>query len=104
MILTNDSELARKIDAAVFPGLQGGPLMHIIAAKAVALGEALQPAFRTYAHAVVENARVLCRRLAEGGLSIVSGGTDCHLAWSICGPGGWPAIRRSKRWNRLASP
>lgn len=91
MILTDDAELARKIDSAVFPGLQGGPLMHIIAAKAVALGEALQPAFRTYAHAVVENARVLCRRLAEGGLSIVSGGTDCHLGvvdlrpWGLAG-------------------
>ena len=91
MILTNDGELARKIDSAVFPGLQGGPLMHIIAAKAVALGEALQPAFQTYAHAVVDNARVLCRRLAEGGLSIVSGGTDCHLGvvdlrpWGLAG-------------------
>lgn len=79
MILTNDAELAKKFNSAVFPGLQGGPLMHIIAAKAVAFGEALQPAFRTYAEHVVENARVLAETLASGGVSIVSGGTDTHL-------------------------
>jgi len=91
MILCNDEAISKKIDAAVFPGLQGGPLMHIIAAKAVAMGEALQPQFRTYAQAVVENAQALCGRLAEGGLSIVSGGTDCHLGvvdlrpWGLAG-------------------
>ncbi|MBV4493340.1 serine hydroxymethyltransferase [Pseudomonas oryzicola] len=91
MILCNDEAIAKKINAAVFPGMQGGPLMHIIAAKAVALGEALQPSFRTYAQAVVENAQALCGRLAEGGLSIVSGGTDCHLGvvdlrpWGLAG-------------------
>lgn len=79
MILSNDPEIARKIDSAVFPGLQGGPLMHIIAAKAVALGEALQPNFAVYAHAVVENAQVLAATLIEHGLQIVSGGTDTHL-------------------------
>lgn len=73
------SDLARKIDRAVFPFTQGGPLMHIIAAKAVAFGEALQPAFRQYQESVVDNARTLAAELAEGGLRIVSGGTDNHL-------------------------
>ena len=79
MVLTNDETLGRRIDSAVFPGLQGGPLMHVIAAKAVAFGEALQPAFRDYAEAVVANARALAETLREGGLEIVSGGTDTHL-------------------------
>jgi glycine hydroxymethyltransferase len=79
MILARDAELGRRLDAAVFPGLQGGPLMHVIAAKAVALGEALEPAFRDYAGAVVDNARILADTLAESGLAIVSGGTDTHL-------------------------
>jgi glycine hydroxymethyltransferase len=79
MILTNDPDIARRIDSAVFPGLQGGPLMHAIAAKAVALGEALQPSFTAYAHAVVENAQTLAATLAAGGMAIVSGGTDTHL-------------------------
>src|SRR5277367_686113 len=79
MILSMDEELGKKINSAVFPGLQGGPLMHVIAAKAVMLGEALRPEFRTYAHAVVENAQVLARVLVENGLDIVSGGTDMHL-------------------------
>jgi glycine hydroxymethyltransferase len=79
LILSNDEETGRRIDAAVFPGLQGGPLMHVIAAKAVALREALQPAFRRYAAAVVENAKTLAATLAAAGLEIVSGGTDSHL-------------------------
>jgi glycine hydroxymethyltransferase len=79
MVLTNDEEIGKKINSAVFPGLQGGPLMHVIAAKAVSFGEALKPEFRTYAKAVVENARVLAATLVEGGLAIVSGGTDSHL-------------------------
>jgi glycine hydroxymethyltransferase len=79
MILANDPEIGKKINSAIFPGLQGGPLMHVIAAKAVALGEALAPEFRTYQQAVQENARVLAETLKEGGLSIVTGGTDCHL-------------------------
>jgi glycine hydroxymethyltransferase len=79
LILTNDEEIGRRINAAVFPGLQGGPLMHVIAAKAVALHEALQPAFKSYAHGVVENAKTLAAALADGGLDIVSGGTDTHL-------------------------
>jgi glycine hydroxymethyltransferase len=79
IILMNDEEIARKINMAVFPGLQGGPLMHVIAAKAVALGEALQPEFKAYARAVVENARALAETLKSTGLEIVSGGTDNHL-------------------------
>jgi glycine hydroxymethyltransferase len=79
MILAQDEALGRRLNAAVFPGLQGGPLMHVIAAKAAALGEALQPSFATYAAAVVENARILADTLVEAGLAIVSGGTDTHL-------------------------
>jgi glycine hydroxymethyltransferase len=79
MILTNDEALAKKFNSAVFPGLQGGPLMHVIAAKAVAFGEALQPDFKAYAAQVVANARVLASTLVEAGLAIVSGGTDSHL-------------------------
>jgi glycine hydroxymethyltransferase len=79
MVLCNDPEIARRIDSAVFPGLQGGPLMHVIAAKAVAFGEALQPGFAGYAHTVVDNAQTLAGTLAEAGLAIVSGGTDTHL-------------------------
>jgi glycine hydroxymethyltransferase len=79
VILTNQEDLARKINSAVFPGLQGGPLMHVIAAKAVAFGEALQPSFREYAASVVENAKVLADTLRERGCDIVSGGTDTHL-------------------------
>ena len=79
MILTNDEALAKRFNSAVFPGNQGGPLMHVIAAKAVAFGEALRPEFRAYAAAVVDNARTLARVLTEGGLAIVSGGTDCHM-------------------------
>lgn len=79
MILTNDEALGKKINSAVFPGLQGGPLEHVIAAKAVAFGEALAPEFKHYAKQVVENARVLADTLASSGVSIVSGGTDSHL-------------------------
>jgi glycine hydroxymethyltransferase len=79
LILADDAEIGRRINAAVFPGLQGGPLMHVIAAKAVALHEALQPAFTTYASSVVKNAKTLAGTLVEGGLEIVSGGTDTHL-------------------------
>jgi len=78
-ILTNDEELAKKINAAVFPGIQGGPLMHVIAAKAVAFGEALRPSFKLYAKNIVENSRALAETLKSKGLDIVSGGTDTHL-------------------------
>jgi glycine hydroxymethyltransferase len=79
MILTNDEEIAKKVNSAVFPGLQGGPLMHVIAAKAVALGEALQPAFKSHCRQVLENARALSAVMVERGCAIVSGGTDNHL-------------------------
>ena len=79
MILSNDAELGKKINSAVFPGLQGGPLMHVIAAKAVGLGENLRPAFKAYAKAVVEHAAVLAQVLVSRGFDIVSGGTDTHL-------------------------
>jgi glycine hydroxymethyltransferase len=79
MVLTNDLEIGKKINSAVFPGLQGGPLMHVIAGKAAAFGEALKPEFRTYQKAVQDNARVLAETLKQQGLEIVSGGTDSHL-------------------------
>jgi glycine hydroxymethyltransferase len=79
LVLTNDADIAKKINSAVFPGLQGGPLMHAIAAKAVAFGEALRPEFRDYAARVVENANALAETLLRGGCDIVSGGTDTHL-------------------------
>jgi glycine hydroxymethyltransferase len=79
VILSNDEALAKKLNAAVFPGLQGGPLMHVIAAKAVAFGEALRPSFKLYARNVVENAKALAETLRSHGLDIVSGGTDTHL-------------------------
>ncbi|MBI1185972.1 MAG: aminotransferase class I/II-fold pyridoxal phosphate-dependent enzyme [Alphaproteobacteria bacterium] len=79
MILSNDEEIGKKINSAVFPGLQGGPLMHVIAAKAVSFAEALQPAFKLYAKRVVENAKALADRLIDNGLAVVSGGTDSHV-------------------------
>ncbi len=79
MILTNDEGIAKKVNSAIFPGIQGGPLMHVIAAKAVAFAEALQPAYRDYVRSVAENASVLAETLKSGGLDIVSGGTDTHL-------------------------
>ncbi len=78
MILTNDEDLAKKFNSAVFPGLQGGPLMHVIAAKAVAFGEALQPSFKVYAAQVVKNSKALAKSLMDNGLDVVSGGTDNH--------------------------
>jgi glycine hydroxymethyltransferase len=79
MILSNDLDIGKKINSAIFPGLQGGPLMHVIAAKAVAFGEALQPSFKAYAQSVIENAQILAETLRERGLNIITQGTDCHL-------------------------
>jgi glycine hydroxymethyltransferase len=79
MILTNDEALAKKFNSAIFPGIQGGPLMHVIAAKAVAFGEALRPEFKLYQEQVVKNARALADQLMKGGLGTVTGGTDTHL-------------------------
>lgn len=80
LVLTNDKDLAKKVRSALFPGIQGGPLMHIVAAKAAAFGEALRPEFRAYARAVVENAKALAGSLVNAGYAVVSGGTDSHLA------------------------
>jgi len=79
IILSNDEDIAKKVNSAVFPGMQGGPLMHVIAAKAVAFGEALTPEFKAYTRAVVENAKALADELIKGGFKIVTGGTDNHL-------------------------
>jgi glycine hydroxymethyltransferase len=101
MILTNDEAIAKKINSAVFPGLQGGPLMHVIAAKAVAFGEALRPEFKTYAKAIVTNAKALAGKLEQRGLAVVSGGTDTHLAlidlrpYGISGKDADEALERS---------
>lgn len=88
MVLTNDEDLAKKIRSALFPGIQGGPLMHVIAAKAVAFGEALQPEFKDYARNVVINAKALASTLVEAGYAVVSGGTDTHLALIDLSPKG----------------
>jgi glycine hydroxymethyltransferase len=88
LILSNDEAVAKKINSAVFPGLQGGPLMHAIAAKAVAFGEALKPSFKDYAAAVVANAGTLSDALKDGGIDIVSGGTDNHLMLADLRPKG----------------
>ena len=88
MVLTNDAEIAKKINSAVFPGLQGGPLMHVIAAKAVAFGEALRPGFKDYAAQVVKNAQAMADELMKGGIDVVSGGTDNHLCLADLRPKG----------------
>ncbi|MBR9764370.1 MAG: serine hydroxymethyltransferase, partial [Rhodobacteraceae bacterium] len=88
MILTNDADIAKKINSAVFPGLQGGPLMHVIAAKAVAFGEALRPEFKDYAANVVKNAQAMADQLMKGGINVVSGGTDNHLCLADLRPKG----------------
>src|SRR5260221_4157766 len=102
MVLTNDEDIGKKINSAVFPGVQGGPLMHVIAAKAVAFGEALRPSFKDYAAAVVANARVLADTLVDGGLAIVSRGTDSHLMLGdlrpkrLTGPHAQTALQRAR--------
>ena len=116
VILTNDEDIAKKVNTAVFPGMQGGPLVHVIAAKAVAFGEALRPEFQAYAHQIVANAKALAESLKDAGLGIVSGGTDNHLmlvdlsakdvtgkaaekgldrAWLTCNKNGVPFDKRS---------
>lgn len=80
MVLTNDADIAKKINSAIFPGLQGGPLMHVIAAKAIAFGEALEPEFKVYAKNVIRNCQVMADTLVKAGYAVVSGGTDTHLA------------------------
>jgi len=88
MILTNDSKLAKKFNSAIFPGLQGGPLMHVIAGKAVAFGDALRPEFQDYAQAVIDNCRAMAKALVEEGYAVITGGTDTHLALIDLSPKG----------------
>jgi glycine hydroxymethyltransferase len=102
MILSRDADLGKKINSAVFPGLQGGPLMHVIAAKAVAFGEALRPEFKLYAKAVVENAKALAETLHAQGLDIVSGGTDTHLMLVDLRPKGAKGRDTEKALDRAA--
>jgi glycine hydroxymethyltransferase len=100
MILTDDETLAKKFNSAIFPGLQGGPLMHVIAAKAVAFGEALTPEFKLYARAVVENAKALAGTLRAAGFDIVSGGTDNHLMLVDMRPKGLTGVGAEKALGR----
>jgi glycine hydroxymethyltransferase len=102
MILSRDEALGKKINSAVFPGLQGGPLMHVIAAKAVAFGEALRPEFKLYAQAVVDNAKALAQTLQDDGLDIVSGGTDTHLMLVDLRPRGAKGNHTEKALDRAA--
>ncbi len=97
MILCNDEAIAKKINSAVFPGTQGGPLMHIIAAKAVALGEALKPEFKEYQQHIVDNAQALASSILEGGLDLVSGGTDNHLMLVDLRPAGLTGKEMERR-------
>lgn len=102
MILSNDEGLGKKINSAVFPGLQGGPLMHVIAAKAVAFAEALRPEFRAYAQAVVDNAKVLAEVVQERGFAVVAGGTDTHLMLVDLRPKGVKGNAAEKALDRAA--
>ena len=88
MILTNDAKLAKKFNSAIFPGLQGGPLMHVIAGKAVAFGDALKPEFKAYSQAVIDNCRAMASALVEAGYAVITGGTDTHLALIDLSPKG----------------
>ncbi|MEL6961606.1 MAG: serine hydroxymethyltransferase, partial [Pseudomonadota bacterium] len=100
MILTDDEAIAKKINSAIFPGLQGGPLMHVIAAKAVAFGEALQPTFKVYARSVVENAKALGEVLKSDGLDLVAGGTDTHVLLVDLRPKGVTGVDAEKALGR----
>ncbi len=100
MILTDDEAIAKKINSAIFPGLQGGPLMHVIAAKAVAFGEALQPTFKVYARSVVENAKALGEVLKSEGLDLVAGGTDTHVLLVDLRPKGVTGVDAEKALGR----
>ena len=100
MVLTNDEAIAKKINSAVFPQLQGGPLMHVIAAKAVAFGEALRPEFRAYSAQVIVNAQMLAKTLIEGGLAIVTGGTDTHVMLVDLRPKGVTGVAVEKSLGR----
>ena len=99
MVLTNHEDIAKKINSAIFPGLQGGPLMHVIAAKAVAFGEALRPDFRAYQKAVVENAKALSATLVDQGWPLSPAAPIATCCWSICGRNGLPAKLPKPAWN-----
>lgn len=101
MILSNDEDIGKKMNSAVFPGLQGGPLMHVIAGKAVAFGEALQPRFKTYAKAIVENAQALSNVLIERGFELITKGTDCHLLLADVRPFGITGAQAEERLERV---
>ena len=98
------AEYAKDIDRAVFPGMQGGPLMHVIAGKAVCFGEALRPEFKQYAQQIIDNAKTLAEVLMSGGLRLVSGGTDNHLMLADVTPWASPAARRKRPWAAAESP
>ncbi|WP_417724659.1 serine hydroxymethyltransferase [Salipiger sp.] len=100
MILTNDEDIAKKVNSAIFPGIQGGPLMHVIAAKAVAFGEALQPGFKDYAKQVIANARALSDQLIKGGLDTVTHGTDTHVVLVDLRPKGVKGTATEKALGR----
>jgi glycine hydroxymethyltransferase len=100
MILANDQDIGKKINSAIFPGLQGGPLMHVIAAKAVAFGEALDPSFKTYTQNIVKNAQALSDILLERGLNIITKGTDCHLLLVDLRPVGITGAEAEERLER----
>lgn len=100
LILCNDAGLAKKLDSAIFPGLQGGPLMHVIAGKAAAFGEALQPAFKVYCRQVVENCQVMAMQCMDAGYTVVSGGTDIHLALIDLSPKGIKGLAAEKALGR----
>jgi glycine hydroxymethyltransferase len=102
MILSDDEGIAKKVNSAIFPGIQGGPLMHVIAAKAVAFGEALRPEFKDYARQVVVNAQALAGELQKGGLDIVTGGTDTHLMLVDLRPKGVTGHATEKALGRAA--
>ena len=88
MILTNDEKLAKKFNSAIFPGLQGGPLMHVIAGKAAAFGDALKPEFKAYSQAVIDNCKAMAQSLVDAGYAVITGGTDTHLALIDLSPKG----------------
>jgi glycine hydroxymethyltransferase len=100
MILTSE-EYGKAIDKSLFPGLQGGPLMHVIAGKAVAFGEALQPSFKTYAASVIENAQVMAETLSAAGMPIISGGTDTHLMLVDVTPSGLSGRQAEKALDKV---
>ena len=104
MILTDDKKLARKFNSAIFPGMQGGPLMHVIAGKAVAFGDALKPEFKAYSQRVIDNCQAMAAAMVEGGYAVVSGGTDTHLALIDLSPKGVKGNAPKRRSDGLISP